>query len=296
LLQFERPIMPAITRILRADGAHWVGDGFPVRTLFSYHRGAHAVSPFLLFDHAGPYDFAPSTTPRGVGQHPHRGFETVTMAYQGEVSHRDSGGAEGTIGEGEVQWMTAASGVIHEEFHSPAFTARGGPFHMVQLWVNLPADAKMQTPAYQAITRDRITEVALADGAGVARIIAGDFAGALGPATTHTPVNLWDVRLTGDAPVTIDLPAGHTSMIAALTGRIVADTVEVGASEVALFDRVGGTVSLRTMDGPATLLVLTGEPIDEPIAGHGPFVMNSEAEIHQAYADFQSGKFGRVAA
>lgn len=288
--------MPAITRILRPEGAHWVGDGFPVRTLFSYHRDAQAVSPFLLFDHAGPYDFEPSTTPRGVGQHPHRGFETVTIAYQGEVSHRDSGGAEGTIGEGEVQWMTAASGVIHEEFHSPAFTARGGAFHMVQLWVNLPAADKMKTPAYQAITRDRIVEVALPDEAGIARIIAGDFAGTRGPATTHTSVNLWDVRLAGMTPVTIDLPAGHTAMIAVLSGRIVADTVEVGASEVALFDRVGGSVSLRTMGGPAMVLVLTGEPINEPIAGHGPFVMNSAAEIHAAYADFQSGKFGRVAA
>lgn len=288
--------MPALKRILRPDGAHWVGDGFPVRTLFSYHRDAHTVSPFLLFDHAGPYDFAPALTPRGVGQHPHRGFETVTIAYQGEVSHRDSGGAEGTIGEGEVQWMTAASGVIHEEFHSTAFTRRGGPFHMVQLWVNLPARDKMKTPAYQAITRDRIAEVALPDGAGVARIIAGDFAGTKGSATTHTPVNLWDVRLTGKGSATLDLPEGHTSMIAVLTGRIVADTVEVGASEVALFDRSGGSVTVRTMGGEATVLVLTGEPINEPIAGHGPFVMNSEAEIHQAYADFQSGKFGRVAA
>lgn len=288
--------MPAITRILRPEGAHWVGDGFPVRTLFSYHRDAHDISPFLLFDHAGPYDFAPSATPRGVGQHPHRGFETVTIAYQGEVSHRDSGGAEGTIGEGEVQWMTAASGVIHEEFHSTAFTRRGGPFHMVQLWVNLPAAAKMQTPAYQAITRDRIVEVALPAGAGVARIIAGEFAGTPGPAVTHTPVNLWDIRLSGDAPASIDLPAGHTAMIAVLTGRIRAGTAEVGANEVALYDRAGGPVLLEPMDGPATILVLTGQPINEPIAGHGPFVMNSAAEIHQAYADFQSGKFGRVAA
>lgn len=288
--------MPALTRILRPDGAHWVGDGFPVRTLFSYHRDAHAVSPFLLFDHAGPYDFAPAMQPRGVGQHPHRGFETVTIAYQGEVSHRDSGGAEGTIGEGEVQWMTAAAGVIHEEFHSAAFTRRGGPFHMVQLWVNLPAKDKMGTPAYQAITRDRITEVVLPDGGGVARIIAGNFVGTQGPARTHTPVNLWDLRLTGDAPVTLDLPAGHTAMVAVLTGRIAVGEQKVGSSEVALFDRTGGTVMLTTVGGPATLLVLTGEPIDEPIAGHGPFVMNSEAEIHAAYADFRSGKFGRVAA
>jgi quercetin 2,3-dioxygenase len=288
--------MPDIVRILRPAGAHWVGDGFPVRTLFSYHRDAQMISPFLLFDHAGPHDFAPANKPRGVGQHPHRGFETVTIAYQGGVSHRDSGGAEGEIGEGEVQWMTAASGVIHEEFHAPAFTARGGTFHMVQLWVNLPAATKMRAPAYQAITRDRITEVQLPGGAGIARIIAGEFAGVQGPATTHTPINLWDVRLTGTAPLAIDLPAGHTAMVAVLTGRIMAGTTVVESDAIALFDRTGGAISLTAMDGGATILVLTGAPIDEPIAGHGPFVMNSEAEIHQAYADFQSGKFGRVAA
>ncbi len=287
--------MSAIIRIFRAEGAHWVGDGFPVRTLFSYHHDARALSPFLLLDHAGPYDFAPAIAPRGVGQHPHRGFETVTIAYQGEVSHRDSGGAEGMIGEGEVQWMTAASGVIHEEFHSPAFTARGGLFHMVQLWVNLPASAKMRAPAYQAITRECIAEVVLPDGGGTARIIAGDFAGTAGPAATHTPVNLWDLRLSGDTPVTLDFPAGHTAMIAVLTGKIALGERQITSSEVALFDRAGGAVFVTPIDGPATLLVMTGEPIDEPIAGHGPFVMNSEAEIHAAYADFQAGRFGPVA-
>ncbi len=288
--------MPKLLTLLRPDGAHWVGDGFPVQTLFSYHKHAHSISPFLLFDHAGPHDFAPASSPRGVGQHPHRGFETVSIAYEGEVAHRDSGGAEGVIGAGEVQWMTAAAGVIHEEFHSPGFTQRGGRFHMVQLWVNLPAKDKLAPPAYNAITRDQIPEVPLAGDAGVARIIAGAFNGVAGPATTHTPVNLWDVQLTGKADVTVDLPAGHTSMIAVLTGGATIDGQAVAPDEVALFDRSGGTVTITTGGNPALLLVLTGEPIEEPIAGHGPFVMNSEAEIHAAYADFHAGRFGKVAA
>ncbi|PZT87391.1 MAG: quercetin 2,3-dioxygenase, partial [Citromicrobium sp.] len=247
-----------------------------------------------LFDYAGPWNFEPVTgNPRGVGEHPHKGFETVTIIYDGEVSHRDSTGGGGTIGTGEVQWMTAGSGIIHEEFHSPGFSKSGGPFRMVQLWVNLPAKDKATPAKYQAITRDAIEDVTF-DG-GRARIIAGEFDGTRGPATTFTPINLWDVRLEADSEVTLPLPDGHTSMIAVLSGHVNIDGKGVGEAEIASFSRDGSGVTVRA-DGDAMLLVMTGEPIDEPVFGHGPFVMNTEAEIREAFAEFNSGKFGQLAA
>ncbi len=285
--------MKTLDTILRNDTGHWVGDGFPVRSLFSYHGDTDAISPFLLFDYAGPWNFEPTSgEPRGVGQHPHRGFETVTIVYDGEVSHRDSTGGGGTIGTGEVQWMTAGSGIIHEEFHSPGFSKTGGPFRMVQLWVNLPAKDKMAPAEYQAITRDMIPEVTL-DG-GRARIIAGELSDTKGPARTFSPVNLWDVRLDADAEITLPLPDGHTSMIAVLSGHVTIDGKGVGEAEIARFSVDGEGVTVKA-DGDAMLLVLTGEPIDEPVVGHGPFVMNSEAEIRQAFTDFNSGRFGAMA-
>ena len=285
--------MKKIAEILSAQGAHWVGDGFPVRTLFSYDRDPASVSPFLLFDYAGPRMFDPASRPRGVGQHPHRGFETVTIVYDGEVAHKDSTGAGGVIGPGDVQWMTAARGVIHEEFHSPGFTKAGGPFRMVQLWVNLPAKDKMTPPRYQAITSAEIPVVPLAGGS--ARIIAGEFRGARGAARTFTPVNLWDVRLNRDAELKLDLPAGHNAMIAVLGGRIAVNGDEpVGEAEIVRFEREGADAMLRA-EADSLLLVLTGEPIAEPVVGHGPFVMNTEAEIRRAFEDYRSGRFGAVA-
>ena len=275
---------------------HWVGDGFPVRSLFSYNAQGKQVSPFLLLDYAGPHVFEPAAQPRGVGQHPHRGFETVTIVYDGEVSHRDSAGNGGTIGPGDVQWMTAGGGIIHEEFHSTAFTKTGGPFRMVQLWVNLPAKDKMTPGGYQGITTDQIPEVALANDAGNARIIAGDFQGHKGPARTFTPINVWDVRLKAGADVGLDLPEGHTAMVVVLTGHVTINGgQEAGEAEVILFDAKGAGATVHA-DGDAMLLVLTGEPIDEPIVGYGPFVMNTEAEIRQAIDDFNSGRFGGIAA
>ena len=287
--------MKKIEKVLQAQGGHWVGDGFPVRSLFSYDREAQENSPFLLFDYAGPYNFPPATTPRGVGQHPHRGFETVTIAYEGEVSHRDSTGGGGRIRPGDVQWMTAAGGIIHEEFHSPAFTNTGGPFRMVQLWVNLPQKDKMSKAGYQGITSDDIPVVELANGAGKARIIAGDFAGVNGPARTFSPINLWDVKLNRDAEVTLDLPEGHTPLIAVLTGHVTVGDTGAGEAEIIRFAREGSDVTLRA-DGNSQLLVLTGEPLNEPVFGYGPFVMTSEAEIRQAVIDFNSGRFGQVGA
>ncbi len=277
------------------DQQHWVGDGFPVRSLFSYNQFGQHISPFLLLDYGGPWNFDPADSPRGVGQHPHRGFETVTIVYDGEVSHRDSTGQGGTIGPGDVQWMTAAGGIIHEEFHSPSFTKTGGPFRMVQLWVNLPAKDKMAPAGYQSILNADIPSVDLADGAGRVRVIAGDFEGTKGPARTFTPVNVWDVRLNRDASVAFDLPEGHTAAIVVLSGHVtVGGSQAAGEAEMVLLGRQGTGVTIDA-DGDSTLLVLTGAPIDEPIVGYGPFVMNSEAEIRQAVDDFNSGRFGQMA-
>ena len=285
--------MKSLDTILRNDAGHWVGDGFPVRSLFSYHGDTKAISPFLLFDYAGPWNFEPTSgQPRGVGEHPHRGFETVTIVYDGEVSHRDNAGGGGTIGSGEVQWMTAGSGVLHEEFHSPGFSKSGGPFRMVQLWINLPAKDKMTPPAYQAITRNMIPEVVLEGGR--ARIIAGELGGTKGPARTFTPINLWDVRLDADAEIILPLPDGHNAMVAVLSGHVTIDGSGVGEAEIARLSVDGQEVAIRA-DGDAVLLIMTGEPIDEPVFGHGPFVMNTEGEIRQAIADFNSGRFGAMA-
>lgn len=284
--------MKKIAKVLRSDGNHWVGDGFPVRSLFSYHRDSADVSPFLLFDYAGPHRFDPTDTPRGVGQHPHRGFETVTIVYDGEVAHRDSAGNGGTIGPGDVQWMTAASGIVHEEFHSPNYSKTGGPFRMVQLWVNLPAKDKMSPPGYQAITSRDIPVVPVTGG--TARIIAGAFRGVRGPARTFTPVNLWDLRLDRDTDLTLDLPEGHTAMIAVLAGTVIINgTQTAGEAEIVRLERAGSDVTIHT-DQEAIVLILTGEPLDEPVVGYGPFVMNSETEIRQAAYDFNSGRFGHV--
>jgi len=278
-----------------ANRGHWVGDGFPVRSLFSYDGlGAH-ISPFLLLDYAGPYHFDPTERRRGVGQHPHRGFETVTIVYDGEVEHRDSAGNGGIIGPGDVQWMTAAGGILHEEYHSPAFARTGGPFRMAQLWVNLPAKDKMLPGGYQAIAAADIPVVQLPGGAGQARIIAGELAGKRGPARTFTPINVWDARLNRDADLTLDLPEGHNAMLVVLDGHVTVNgTQEARDAEMVLLGREGADVSVHA-DRDTTLLVLTGEPIDEPIVGHGPFVMNSESEIRQAIDDFNSGRFAATA-
>lgn len=274
---------------------HWVGDGFPVRSLFSYNNLGQHISPFLLLDYAGPHDFAPTTDRRGVGQHPHRGFETVTIVYDGEVEHRDSAGNGGIIGPGDVQWMTAAGGILHEEYHSPAFAKTGGRFRMVQLWVNLPAKDKMAPGGYQGIVAADIPAVDLPDNAGTARVIAGELLGAKGPARTFTAINVWDVKLNRDADLTLDLPEGHTGMIVGLGGHVTVEGNQaLGEAEMLLLGREGDSVRIHA-DGDATLLVLTGEPIDEPIVGYGPFVMNSEDEIRHAVDDFNNGRFAQAA-
>ena len=284
----------AVLGVYPSPKGHWVGDGFPVRSLFSYDNLGKHLSPFLLLDYAGPAHFPPAARPRGVGEHPHRGFETVTIVYQGEVSHRDSVGNSGLIGPGDVQWMTAASGILHEEFHSPAFTRNGGPLEMAQLWVNLPAEHKMTAPQYQTLLDANIPRVDLAAGAGSVRVIAGRYEGRGGPATTFSPLNVWDVRLRAGHTTSLSVPDGHTTAIAVLRGYVVVNgSRRVGDAELLVLDRAGDEVNIGA-DADSTLLVLSGVPIAEPMVGYGPFVMNSPEEIETAMRDFQSGKFGRM--
>lgn len=288
--------MKKVLGIYTSPRQHWVGNGFPVRSLFSYDTLGQHVSPFLLLDYAGPMQFAPAGTPgerRGVGTHPHRGFETVTIVYQGEVAHQDSTGSGGVIGPGDVQWMTAASGILHEEFHSPAFTQQGGTLEMVQLWVNLPARDKLAAPRYQGIVDAQIPAVALPGGAGSVRVIAGDYAGKQGPAQTFTPINVWDVRLGQGQQAELSLPQGHTAAVVVLHGTLLVNGEVVREAQMVLLERDGDGLVLEA-NSDAVLLVLSGEPIEEPIVGHGPFVMNTQAEIATAMADFNAGRFGQI--
>jgi redox-sensitive bicupin YhaK (pirin superfamily) len=287
-----------VKKILTTYGpprGHWVGDGFPVRSLFSYDRmGASNISPFLLLDYAGPSEFPPAERPRGVGQHPHRGFETVTVVYSGELEHRDTSGAGGLIGEGDVQWMTAGAGIVHEEFHSQQFTEQGGLLNMVQLWVNLPASAKDTPAAYQTLLNKDIPRVSLEDDGGTLRVIAGEYLEHKGPANTFTPINVWDLKMEPGARVNLPVPKGHTTLVAVLNGSVqINDTDVLREAELANLDREGQEIVLES-NNDARLLVLSGEPIDEPVVGYGPFVMNTEGEIKQAMLDFQSGKFGAL--
>ncbi|WP_288100172.1 pirin family protein [Pseudomonas sp.] len=286
--------MKSIIGIYTSPQAHWVGDGFPVRTLFSYDNLGKHISPFLLLDHAGPAEFTPTTQRRGVGQHPHRGFETVTIVYNGELEHRDSTGSGGKIGPGDVQWMTAASGILHEEFHSEDFARSGGTLEMVQLWVNLPARDKMADAGYQTILDSDIPSIALSNDAGSLRLIAGEFDGHTGPSRTFTPIDVWDLRLNAGKLLTLDLHEGRDTALVVLRGAVQVNGLEsVRQGQLALLDRKGDQLTLEASTD-AVVLLLSGEPIDEPIVGHGPFVMNTEQEIHQAFADFQSGRFGQM--
>ncbi|EKN3339270.1 pirin family protein [Yersinia enterocolitica] len=286
--------MKKVQGIYRAPRQHWVGDGFPVRSLFSYQSHGKQLSPFLLLDYAGPMDFTPTQHRRGVGQHPHRGFETVTIVYDGEVEHRDSTGKGGIIGPGDVQWMTAGGGILHEEFHSDAFAKRGGAFEMVQLWVNLPAKDKMTAPGYQAIRNETIPQVALPEGAGSLRVIAGDYAGKNGPANTFSPLNVWDIRLNQGKCAEFSLPDGWNTALIVLRGTVQVNGDAIARdAEMVLLDSAGSNVTIEA-NNDAVLLLLSGEPIDEPIIGYGPFVMNTQEQIAEAIADFNSGRFGSM--
>ncbi|WP_295045395.1 pirin family protein [uncultured Paracoccus sp.] len=286
--------MRKIVDTTTAPRGHWVGDGFPVRSLFSHMSGRSETTPFLLLDYGGPHHFEPATRPRGVDVHPHKGFETVTIVYEGEVEHGDSTGRGGVIGRGDVQWMTAGEGILHKEFHSHDYTAKGGMFEMVQLWVNLRGQDKSAAPGYQSITDAQIPAVDLPDGAGRVRVIAGSYGDAKGPASTFTPMDVLDLRLNAGATTTLTPPEGWNVLVVALSGDVTVNAeARLTGPAVARLSREGGGVVIEAASD-AKLLVLAGEPIDEPIAAYGPFVMNTEGEIRQAIQDFNAGKFGRL--
>jgi redox-sensitive bicupin YhaK (pirin superfamily) len=287
--------MRKVLAVHDAAPPHWVGDGFPVRSVFSYDGlGREALSPFLMLDYAAPRHFDPAPRRRGVGVHPHRGFETVTIVYAGELEHRDSAGNGGRIGPGDVQWMTAASGILHEEFHSERFTREGGTMSMMQLWVNLPARDKMAKPRYQTILDASIPRVALGDGVGTLRVIAGQYDGHQGPAETFTPMEVWDLRVADGKSVTLKTPEGHTTAIVPMQGRAIVNGEHgAGPAQIVQLARAGGEFTIKA-EGELSALVLAGEPIAEPVVGYGPFVMNSEREIAAAFADFQGGRFGEM--
>lgn len=288
-------MMKKLSFMQRSHEQHWVGDGFPVRSIFSYNDRAAEMSPFLLLDYAGPRNFPPTTKRLGVGEHPHRGFETVTIVYHGEVEHRDSSGGGGIIRPGDVQWMTAASGIVHEEFHSAEFAARGGPFQIIQLWVNLPKKDKMAPARYQGLTAAQIPTATLPGDAGTVRVIAGNYEGTLGSAQTFSPINVWDVQLNAERRADFRVPSGYTTALFVLKGQLRLPGGElVGEAELAVLEREGDQVAIEALE-PTRLLFLNGQPLNEPIMGYGPFVMNTEAEIRQAFLDYQSGRMGRIA-
>lgn len=287
--------MKKLLRIHQSSGMHWVGNGFPVRSVFDYNGLGRELSPFLLLDYAAPYEFTPGHEKRGVGGHPHKGFETVTVAYQGELEHRDSSGGGGKIGAGDVQWMTAGKGIVHEEFHSQEFTRRGGTLQMVQLWVNLRAQDKGAPAGYQTLLKAQIPIVPIAQAAGSVRVIAGEYSGQKGPAKTFTPIHLWDVNLHAGKAAELALPDGHTTTFLVLSGQVEVDGKKAGEGDLAIFARSGNGIAI-TATSDAKLLVMDGQPIAEPVVGHGPFVMNSRAEIQQAFEDYQLGRMGEIPA
>jgi redox-sensitive bicupin YhaK (pirin superfamily) len=284
--------MKNVLRVHRQPEGHWVGDGFPVHTVLDYQRHPE-LSPFLLLDHAGPADFPPAEKPRGVGWHPHRGFETVTVVLDGEVDHEDTAGNGGRIGAGDVQWMTAGSGLLHKEMHSDAFTRRGGRFHALQLWVNLPAKSKMTAPRYQTLSKEGIPSVALPGG--TVHVIAGEFRGVKGPAQTFTPVNLLELRLQKGEFLRLELRDGFSAGLYVVDGKISVNGEAASGGELVVLDRKGDEVAIKAeMD--AVVFVLNGAPINEPVAGYGPFVMNTPREIQQAFADYHAGRLGKIPA
>jgi quercetin 2,3-dioxygenase len=286
-------VMKSVIGIHSNNQAHWVGDGFPVRTLFSYQSMGELLSPFLMLDYASPTAFTPSVEAKGVGPHPHRGFETVTIVYKGELEHKDSAGNSGMIGSGDVQWMTAGAGILHEEMHSAQFTQQGGMLSMAQLWVNLPANQKMTPPSYQAIEAERIPSIQFENDQGAARLIAGNHAGLSGPAKTHTAMQVWDLRIKKGAVISLPAPNHWTAALAILQGQVKTDKGLAGDACLITYSQAGAGIELSASQDTHALF-LSGEPIREPIVGYGPFVMNTKAEIAKAIDDFNGGQFGRL--
>ncbi|THJ24232.1 MAG: pirin family protein [Nitrospira sp. CG24D] len=289
----DTTITKNVLGVYQPGSAYMVGDGFPVRNLFPSNDLDRAVDPFLMLDYAGPQYFPPTDHPRGVGEHPHRGFETVTIVYEGVLAHRDSTGSGGVIGPGDVQWMTAASGIVHEEFHEKAFATKGGTLHAIQLWVNLPRASKMSAPGYQTILNADIPAVDL-DGRGTLRVIAGSYLGQKGPARTFSTIQLYDIQLKAGGCAVVTVPEGDNSSIFVLQGRASANgSREAGEAELIVCERNGSQITIDAQSD-SRLLVMSGTPIDEPIARYGPFVMNTREELVQAAQDYQAGKMGHL--
>lgn len=284
-----------IQGVYPAPEFHLVGDGFRVAGYFSSIPDAvQTLSPFLLLDYHAPYDYPATRERRGVGPHPHRGFETVTLAWEGSIAHQDSVGNGGVIDPGDVQWMTAASGILHQEYHEESYGLRGGPFQMAQLWVNLPRAHKMNRPGYQSILADQIVSVSLPNGSGLVRVIAGEYLGEKGVAKTFTPINLFDVRLNPEGRVDFLFPAHQNTAFLLMKGNVsINGRRRATANDFVLFENIGEQITIEA-ESEAHLLVLNGEPIDEPVVQYGPFVMNSEREIHEAISDFNRGRFGQL--
>lgn len=280
-----------IERIIKPGMPHFVGDGFRVHSFIPSAIPMQRMDPFIVFDYNSKYNFPASEIPKGVGVHPHRGFETVTLAYKGRVEHSDSSGGGGIIGEGDVQWMTAASGVLHKEFHESEWSKNGGEFQMVQLWVNLPAAHKMSTPKYQALENKNIPKVDIDGGLGYIEVVAGEYQGTKGAASTFSPVNLFNAKLKATANVDFEFPENFNTGLLVLEGSVKVNGQDVATDHFVLFANKGEKIELEAAED-ALVLVLSGEPINEPIAAYGPFVMNTEDEIKQAFRDFQTGKFG----
>lgn len=277
------------------DGFHWVGDGFYVTQLLPGSRQLReAADPFLLMDYHPVREYPPTSRQRGVGPHPHRGFETVTLAFEGAVQHHDSTGAGGIIYPGDAQWMTAARGILHKEYHEREWAAQGGRFHVMQLWVNLPSRDKMNEPRYQALTAESMGKVKL-PGGGTVILYAGELDGEVGPAHTHTPINLWDLHMVANETVELAVPDGHTLMVFALDGDITTAGGTIGFEQLGLFERAGDVLQLTAPETGARAIVLGGEPIGEPVVFYGPFAMTTQAEIVQAVNDFNAGAFGHLA-
>lgn len=286
--------MKHVTGVYTAPRSHWVGDGFPVRSLFSYQTHGESLSPFLLLDYAGPHAFPADGMKRGVGEHPHRGFETVTIVYSGEVEHRDSTGKGGVIGPGDVQWMTAGSGILHEEFHSASFAHQGGELKMIQLWVNLPAKDKMTAPGYQSLEKSAIPVITLPDNQGSLRVIAGRYDDIPGPAHTFSPLNVWDITLRQGSHFAFNQPEGWSTALVVLEGNITVNgTANAGEAQLVVLSQTGEKLHFEA-SSDANVLLIAGEPLHEPIVGYGPFVMNTKAEIAEAVHDFNSGRFGQI--
>jgi len=285
----------SIEAVIAPDNLHFVGDGFRVYGMLGRKEPLtmKRMSPFLLLDYAPPYYFPPNQgAPRGVGSHPHRGIETVTIAYKGKVEHHDSTGGGGIIGEGDVQWMSAGSGILHKEYHEKNFDKKGGEMQMVQLWVNLPSKDKMTAPKYQNINKKEITNVELENDAGILEIIAGSFEESTGPASTFTSLSLFNVKLNKDKGTSFSFAQNHNTGLLVIKGSVTVNNIEKApTNHFVLFENNGKEFTIRA-DEDATILVLSGEPIDEPIASYGPFVMNTNEEIRQTIDDFNSGKFG----